>query len=44
MKWILRRGENYVVAIGRAIELCKTLGVNVDDHFRDFTKMIALPK
>ena len=38
------RWENFVVAIGRAMEACKTLGVNVDDHFREVTKMIALAK
>lgn len=38
------RWENFVVAIGRAIESCKTLGINVDDHFRETTKMIALAK
>ena len=38
------RWENFVVAIGRAIESCKTLGVNVDDHFREVTKMISLGK
>ena len=38
------RWENFVVAIGRAMESCKTLGINVDDHFRDLTKMIALAK
>lgn len=38
------RWENFVVTIGRAMESCKTLGVNVDNHFRDFTKMIALAK
>lgn len=38
------RWENFVIAIGRAIESCKTLGVNVDDHFREVTKMIALAK
>ena len=38
------RWENFVVAIGRAMESCKTLGVNVDDHFREVTKMIALAK
>ena len=36
------RWENFVVAIGRAMESCKTLGVNVDDHFRDLTKMVQL--
>ena len=38
------RWENFIGAIGRAIESCKTLGVNVDDHFREVTKMIALAK
>ena len=38
------RWENFVVAIGRAIESCKTLGINIDDHFREVTKMIALAK
>ena len=38
------RWENFVVAIGRAMESCKTLAVNVDDHFREVTKMIALAK
>lgn len=38
------RWENFVVAIGRAIESCKTLGVNIDDHFREVTKMIELAK
>ena len=38
------RWENFVVAIGRAMESCKTLGGNVDDHFREVTKMIALAK
>ena len=34
------RWENFVVAIGRAMESCKTLGINIDDHFRVVTKMI----
>jgi len=38
------RWENFVIAIGRAMKSCKTLGVNVDDHFREITKMIALAK
>ena len=38
------RWENFVVAIGRAVESCKTLGINVDDHFREVTKMISLAK
>ena len=36
------RWENFVVAIGRAIESCKTLGISVDDHFREVTKMVPL--
>ena len=36
------RWENFVVAISRAIESCKTLKVNVDDHFREVTKMVLL--
>jgi len=36
------RWENFVIAIGRAMESCKTLGVNVDDHFREVTKMVQL--
>ena len=38
------RWENFAEAIGRAIESCKTLGINVDDHFREVTKMISLAK
>jgi len=37
------RWENFVVAVGRAMESCKTLGINVDD-FREVTKMITLAK
>ena len=33
-----------MVALGRAMESCKTLGVNLDDHFRETTKMINLAK
>lgn len=36
------RWENFVVAISRAIESCKTLKVNVEDHFREVTKMVLL--
>jgi hypothetical protein len=35
------RWENFVVAIGHAIESCKTLEISIDDHFRDLTKMIS---
>ena len=36
------RWENSVVAIGRAMESCKTLGISIDDHFREVTKMVQL--
>lgn len=38
------RWENFIVAIQRAIESCKTQGVSVDDHFREVTKMIEIGK
>lgn len=38
------RWENFEEAIKRAIMSCQTSGVNVDDHFRDVTKMIELGK
>ena len=38
------RWENFAGAIGRAIESCKTMEINVDDHFREITKMIPLAK
>ena len=34
------RWENFVVAVGRAMESCETLEIRTDDHFRDLTKMI----
>ena len=36
------RWENFLVAIGRAVDSCKTQGINVDDHFREVTKMVKL--
>ena len=30
------------MAINRAVESCKTQGINVDDHFREVTKMVVL--
>jgi DNA-damage-inducible protein D len=36
------RWENFVVAINRAVESCKTQGINVNDHFREVTKMVEL--
>lgn len=38
------RWENFVVAINRAIDSCKTQGVSIDDHFREVTKMIEIGK
>ena len=38
------RWENFAGAIGRAMESCKTLGISINDHFREVTKMIALAK
>ena len=34
--------ENFLVAIRRAVDSCKTQGINVDDHFREVTKMVGL--
>ncbi len=36
------RWENFLVAIGRAVESCKSQNVSVDDHFREVTKMVEL--
>ena len=38
------RWENFVVAINRAVQSCKTQSINVDDHFREVTKMIEIGK
>lgn len=38
------RWENFLVAIGRAVDSCKSLGISVDDHFREVTKMIEIGK
>ena len=38
------RWENFLTAIQRAIESCKTTGYEVGHHFRGVTKMIALGK
>lgn len=34
------RWENFIIAIHRAVDSCKTQIINVDDHFRDLTKMV----
>lgn len=36
------RWENFLTAIGRAVESCKTTGYSPDDHFRGVTKMVSL--
>ena len=36
------RWENFLVAIKRAVESCKSQNINVDDHFREVTKMVSL--
>lgn len=38
------RWENFMVAIHRSIDSCKTQGISVDDHFREVTKMIEIGK
>ena len=38
------RWENFIIAVNRAIDSCKTQGNNVDDHFREVTKMIEIGK
>ena len=38
------RWENFTVAISRAVEACKSQRINVDDHFREVTKMITIGK
>ena len=36
------RWENFIVAINRAVESCKSQHINIDDHFREVTKMVEL--
>jgi len=36
------RWENFLTAINRAIESCKSTGYNPDDHFRGATKMVPV--
>jgi DNA-damage-inducible protein D len=38
------RWENFIVALRRAVDSCKTQNINVDDHFREVTKMIDIGK
>lgn len=36
------RWENFLEAISRAIDSCKSQKINIDDHFREVTKMVSL--
>jgi DNA-damage-inducible protein D len=36
------RWENFTIAVHRAVDSCKTQNINVDDHFREVTKMVEL--
>lgn len=36
------RWENFLVAINRAIDSCKSQNISIDDHFREVTKMVKL--
>jgi hypothetical protein len=36
------RWENFLTAIQRAVESCKTTGYNPSDHFRGVTKMVSI--
>ena len=36
------RWENFLMAITRAVESCKSQSINVDDHFREVTKMVKI--
>jgi DNA-damage-inducible protein D len=36
------RWENFIVAIKRAIESCKTTGCDPNNHFRGVTKMVSI--
>ena len=38
------RWENFQVAINRAKDACNSQNISVDDHFRDVTKTIPMPK
>ncbi len=38
------RWENFLVAVNRAVDSCKTQKINIDDHFREVTKMIEIGK
>lgn len=39
-----KRWENFVEIIKKAIQSCENIGISIDDHFREVTKMINLAK
>ena len=39
-----KRWENFIEAIKKAIQSCESAGITVENHFRELTKMINLPK
>ena len=38
------RWENFEKTIGRAVESCETMQIEISDHFREVTKMISIGK
>ena len=36
------RWENFLTAINRAVESCNSQNINMEDHFREVTKMVKL--
>ena len=38
------RWENFATAINRAKDECNSQNISIDDHFRDVTKTIPMPK
>ena len=38
------RWENFIITIHRATDSCKSQNINIDDHFREVTKMIEIGK
>ncbi|MDR0307320.1 MAG: DNA damage-inducible protein D [Chitinispirillales bacterium] len=38
------RWENFIIAVNRAVDSCKTQNISVNDHFREVTKMIDIGK
>ena len=39
-----KRWENFIEIIKKAIQSCENIGINIDDHFREVTKMINIAK